>query len=36
MAGIALLIYSLLERLCGLQAGHTTRDVRTEPMNEAS
>ena len=36
MAGIALLIYALLEHLCGLQAGHTTRDVRTEPMNEAS
>jgi hypothetical protein len=36
MAGIALLIYALLEHLLGLEAGHPTRDRRTEPMNEAS
>ena len=34
MAGIALLIYTLLERLRGLQAGHQTPDPRKEPLSE--
>lgn len=35
MAGIALLIYALLQHLGGLQAHHTTRQLRQEPLNKA-